>query len=261
MLDLLHQLAVAVAPTRREALLAHLKSLSLNVIEEQLEINGYAPVNIRVPLHQHTPHFLIGAHYDAVPNSPGANDNAAALVILLEILRLHLQQQLFLPAIEFVFFDLEEAEMQGSLAYTQHHDLSRIHGMINLDLCGVGEHVLIAEGSRYRNPTLTQAIDATVLEEARVQRIECLPQSDDYYFEGMRVPTASICCVPGKDVATFHTLARALRGEAVIQSFPTIFETMHNRSRDTVDVVELSAMQHTCAVVISLLKYLSRSGT
>lgn len=260
MLDLLHQLAVPNALARRKALLTHLKSMPLEVVKVPLAINGYAPYNIRVPLHQHTPHFLIGAHYDAVPHSPGANDNAAALVILLEILHAHCRQP-FLPPIEFVFFDLEEAGMQGSLAYTQHHDLSRIYAMINLDLCGVGDHVLIAEGSRYPNQALTQAIDVVVAENDRVQRIPDLPQSDDYYFEGMRVPTASICCVPEEDVATFHTLARALRGETVIQSFPTVLETMHNRSRDTVDVVELDALRHTYNVVTTLLKQLSRDVT
>ena len=36
-------------------------------------------------------HLLIGAHYDTVPGSPGANDNASGVAVLLEIARQQLE--------------------------------------------------------------------------------------------------------------------------------------------------------------------------
>jgi hypothetical protein len=35
--------------------------------------------------------FILGAHYDTVPNSPGADDNASAIAVLLEVAR-HIQK-------------------------------------------------------------------------------------------------------------------------------------------------------------------------
>jgi len=253
--DLLKQLALKDPLARRYALLRQLEMLSIPVIEEPLPINGYTPHNIRVPLHHGEPYSIIGAHYDSVSGS----HNAAALVILLTILRSHLLGS-FLPPIEFVFFDLEEAEMQGSLAYTQHHDLSNVRAMINLDLCGVGDYVLVAEGLRWQYPPLTQAIETAIKQITKVQRIQNIPQSDDYYFEGMHIPTVSICCAPEVDIAKFENLARALRGEIILQNFPTVFETMHNRPRDTVEVVEVDAMQHAYVLTVALMKEFASSS-
>lgn len=67
--------------------------------------------------------FVIGAHYDTVPGSPGANDNGSGIAALLEIARLlrSLNPQLTL---RFVAFANEEhvdepAEAMGSFIYAR----------------------------------------------------------------------------------------------------------------------------------------------
>lgn len=62
------------------------------------------------------PPLLIGAHYDTVPGSPGADDNASALVVLLETAQSLNEISLTRP-IRFVAFCLEEDGLLGSLAY------------------------------------------------------------------------------------------------------------------------------------------------
>ena len=73
-------------------------------IEEQLARVGHAPEsqrfeslglevrNIEVAIPRATPAgtplFVVGAHYDSVPGSPGANDNASGVAVLIEIARL-----------------------------------------------------------------------------------------------------------------------------------------------------------------------------
>src|SRR5215203_736977 len=49
---------------------------------------------------------LIGAHYDAVPGSPGADDNASALAVLLELARAFSTTPARRP-IRLIAFDLE----------------------------------------------------------------------------------------------------------------------------------------------------------
>jgi Zn-dependent M28 family amino/carboxypeptidase len=66
------------------------------------------------------PRLLVGAHYDTVPNTPGADDNASGVAALLEVARVLAPERLG-PTIEFVGFNLEEPQgaryRVGSHAY------------------------------------------------------------------------------------------------------------------------------------------------
>jgi len=96
---------------------------------------------------------VIGAHYDHVGRDPdgtiynGANDNAAAVAVLLEIARLW-QAQGFHPArsVLFAAWDAEEQGLIGSRYYVSHpfNPLNHTKAMLNLDMDGVGEKLYIA---------------------------------------------------------------------------------------------------------------------
>ena len=58
---------------------------------------------------------LIGAHYDTVPGSPGADDNASGVAVLLELAKLLDAEPPRYP-VSLVAFDLEEWGMIGSRA-------------------------------------------------------------------------------------------------------------------------------------------------
>lgn len=55
------------------------------------------------------PRVLVGAHFDSVPGTPGADDNASGVAVLLEVAQLVGRQPRGLP-IEFVGFNLEEPQ-------------------------------------------------------------------------------------------------------------------------------------------------------
>jgi hypothetical protein len=80
---------------------------------------------------------LVGAHYDAVPGTPGADDNASALAVLLELARAFSKAPALRP-IRLVAFDLEEVDRAGSQAYAQ--DLrvrgEPLHLMVALEMLG-----------------------------------------------------------------------------------------------------------------------------
>lgn len=86
--------------------------------------------------------IVLGAHYDTVANSPGADDNASAVAGLLEIARL-VSKSRAASAIQFVAFALEEppvyrTKKMGSYHYAQMLKKSRqkIRGMICLEMVG-----------------------------------------------------------------------------------------------------------------------------
>ena len=86
------------------------------------------------------PRFIIGAHLDTVPGSPGADDNASGIAAMLEVARVISLRASPLP-IEFVAFTLEELGMIGSAHYAQtlRRARTRVAGMLSLEMVGFTE--------------------------------------------------------------------------------------------------------------------------
>ncbi len=83
------------------------------------------------------PPILIGAHYDAVPGTPGADDNATGVAVLLELARAFAAEPAKFP-LRFVAFDMEEYGLLGSAHYAA--DLKQqqqpLRLMISLEMLG-----------------------------------------------------------------------------------------------------------------------------
>jgi Zn-dependent M28 family amino/carboxypeptidase len=78
----------------------------------------YQNLILNLPGQQNRGFILVGAHYDAVPGSPGADDNGSALAVLLELAWAFSEKPARRP-VRLVAFDLEEADRRGSVAYAQ----------------------------------------------------------------------------------------------------------------------------------------------
>jgi len=85
---------------------------------------------------------LIGAHYDTVFGTPGADDNASAVAILLEMCR-HLKNYAPERTLRLVFFTLEEpptfrSSCMGSQVYAQEcsRQKENIQAMVSLEMIG-----------------------------------------------------------------------------------------------------------------------------
>jgi len=81
--------------------------------------------------------FILGAHYDTVPGSPGADDNASAIAVLLEIAR-NIQSASFEGTVRLIAFSLEEYNFIGSTHYVESlkKGKDQILGMISLEMVG-----------------------------------------------------------------------------------------------------------------------------
>jgi hypothetical protein len=100
-------------------------------IEASLE-GGRAPSQV----------IVIGAHYDTVEGTPGADDNASAVAVLLDMCRL-MKDSATARTVKFVFFCLEErpafaTRSMGSEVYAlrQKQAGADIRGMICLEMVG-----------------------------------------------------------------------------------------------------------------------------
>ncbi|HWN42729.1 MAG TPA: M20/M25/M40 family metallo-hydrolase [Thermoanaerobaculia bacterium] len=96
-------------------------------------------------------YLLVGAHYDTVVGSPGANDNASGVAVLLEVARVLAARPAKLPVV-FVAFGAEEGRpgphhqsLGGSRHYAQGlspEAARNLAAMINLDMIGRGDALL-----------------------------------------------------------------------------------------------------------------------
>ncbi|NQE33319.1 M28 family peptidase [Microcoleus asticus] len=85
--------------------------------------------------------IVIGAHYDTAPGSPGADDNATGVAVLLELARDIASRPLKYP-VQLVAFDMEEYGCLGSshhaAKYKQQQKSIRL--MISLEMLGYCNH-------------------------------------------------------------------------------------------------------------------------
>ncbi|ARV59361.1 peptidase M28 [Nostocales cyanobacterium HT-58-2] len=83
------------------------------------------------------PPILIGAHYDAVPGTPGADDNATGVAVLLELARMFAAQPTKHP-LRLVAFDMEEYGLLGSTDYAAKlkQEQQPLRLMISLEMLG-----------------------------------------------------------------------------------------------------------------------------
>ncbi|MBE9051528.1 M28 family peptidase [Nostocales cyanobacterium LEGE 11386] len=83
------------------------------------------------------PPILIAAHYDAVPGTPGADDNATGVAVLLELARKFAAEPARYP-LRLVAFDMEEYGLLGSTAYAAllHQQQQPLRLMMSLEMLG-----------------------------------------------------------------------------------------------------------------------------
>lgn len=109
--------------------------------------------------------LVVGAHYDTVPRSAGASDNASGVAVLIEMAaRLAKVQTPY--TIVFVAFGAEETGLYGSLHYVKTMDDTArdgLVGMINLDGVAGGE-TLYSYGVEGEDSWLQKDILATAEE-------------------------------------------------------------------------------------------------
>lgn len=86
---------------------------------------------------------VIGAHYDAVAGTPGADDNASAVAVLIELARLLAAAPRIPAPVELVAYTLEEppafltADMGSAIhAARLHRSKAQVAGMISLEMVG-----------------------------------------------------------------------------------------------------------------------------
>lgn len=248
------RIAVAGLYQRQQAILDILREEGIPFELRRERENAHWVENIVIPLHPGSRRLVLGAHYDAVPGSTGANDNASGVTVLLNLAIEFLQRDV--KNVEIVFFDREEASDHGSSAYIQSTGAQNIDTMINLDMCGYGERIFTAVKGNRNNPRLGCMFSEEMLEKYAVSVIERLPFrfGDDETFDCYGIPNLAVTVMPEEELRfTMAFLEKLLAGQEAspeeLQRYHSLSysQTMHNAPQDSVRSVSAQAMSRVAS--------------
>lgn len=252
---------------RRQALEQILKAEGLPYVTQEEEPSVKNPrgtVNYLVSLCSGKPSLLFCAHYDAVPGSPGANDNGAAVCILAELAKTLKEEGI--PA-RFAFFDGEENGNSGSRLYAASMERQLLSGVINLDVCGYGDSLAISGKGHEKKPVFRPFCHKSLLERYNGHIVKFLPKSDDASFARTKLPVLSLAMVPRWDIQYLNALAAY--GEGLLgrpPEFDMILEqmevstTMHGGYRDALEWIEPEAMENVFQFLLEGIREQEKEG-
>lgn len=245
----INQLSSKDPDERREALRSVLKQENLSFYLQEEGPSSKAPrgiENVLLTPWSSDPGLLFCAHYDAVPGSFGANDNAASLCILIELAKALREKEI--PA-RFAFFDGEESGNTGSRLFASSQEMDTITGVINLDVCGYGDTIAVYDRGNAKKEPIRSFCSKKILDSHNGLLVKYLPPSDESSFTGKRIPAISIAIIPHWDIQYLNALSRMGVSNIfrtpefdLILSQMEVTTTMHGGYRDSPEWVEKEAM-------------------
>jgi hypothetical protein len=166
--------------------------------------------------------LLFSAHYDVFKGSPGANDNASGVAVLLGLCN-ELRRRP--KPVRLVFFDREEAWLRtpvlslgllGSLSYVYKTDLRNTYAVYNLEFCGQGDFLAIwpVKGNEMHLATIQQVEKAASRLELpfKAAHIPWLFLSSDHLSFRLRglADSVTLSLLPSSQVAVMERLLETL---------------------------------------------------
>lgn len=199
---------------------------------------------------------LLCAHYDAHPGSPGANDNAAAVCILIELAKT-LREKGVRAA--FAFFDGEETGHTGAKLFEAERT-REFSVILNLDVCGYGDTITVYAKGGEKKPAAAVFCDKKRLAAHHGRMVRYIPEGDECCFHSRRQPVLSMAIMPQWDAKYLDAVAA--HGSGLLGRPPEVqmmladmevMSTMHGGFRDKVQWVQPAAMQQVYDFLLDAL--------
>ena len=204
--------------------------------------------------------ILVG-HHDAVPGSPGANDDGSAVAILFELAERLVREPPRRLQVRLLFTGSEEVGYLGARCYVQSASLERVAGVLSLELCGIGDALAIWDVvPPHDQAPMLQAL-ARVLEGLGYRRDETyhvvgrIPVlgSDHRAFSARGIPAFGLTAMPAAE-------ADALR-RFIFNPWRTVFRQLVRRPRpfhtyhtsgDRSETLEAATLERTTDALFAL---------
>jgi Zn-dependent M28 family amino/carboxypeptidase len=211
------QLQGQTAEKRREIIQLHLSRWGVPYEKHAYETG----VNLFVePLH---PYYLgISCHYDVVAGSPGANDNASAIAVALEMVRRNQVYYTRRMGLQVFFFDEEELQLRGSRTFLEHHGLGKMIGLINLEMVGQGDRLALWSLDGQASGRVLNTFEAVAAEKGapteRYDRIVTNYADHIPFREAGLADAFTVTCISGQDREVAKQYYQALDQGASVET-------------------------------------------
>ncbi len=233
------------------------------------EIHSYpSGRNIILPTTR-SPKIGVGAHFDTVPGTPGANDNGSAIAVCLDLAKRQQQEPLTNIGLEICIFDEEETGLKGSTAYVDKVGVQDYLGFINMELVGMGNQFALwpldataagqalrtFEAMAARQGVTTSRLDRIVMNSADHESFRRKGLGDSF----------TITCISDEDVAVAAQYYQAMQVTDDVNTLfgifsqAPIFEHYHQPS-DRSEYLSEAALQMTADAIWETLVRLDREG-
>jgi acetylornithine deacetylase/succinyl-diaminopimelate desuccinylase-like protein len=231
---------------RQAAVALYLKARGVEVARHRFASFEGSGENFAVDVGEGPRTLVLIAHHDAVPGSPGANDNAAAVAILLTLL----ERLPRLPGlrVRLLFTAAEELGYLGARAYVRETPLRDVAGVLSLELCGIGDCLAVWDvaGETPFLGAVRAALEAQGLtRDAGYHLVGRIPVfgSDHRAFAAAGIPAYGLSAMPFAHADALRQFAlKPARGLLMhLVRRPPPFDTYHT-PRDAASTIQPSAL-------------------
>ncbi len=211
---------------------------------------------------------VIGAHYDTVAGSPGADDNASAVAALLEMCRLLKD---FSPerTLKLVFFTLEEppvfrSEHMGSFVYAREarNRQEQISAMISLEMLGYYSDK--EGGQSFPVPLMSLMFPSTpnfIAVVGNLSSRSLVNKVSDSLRKGSSVPVetlTTISFVPGVDFSDHRSFWKMGYPAVMITDTAFYRNPNYHKETDRIDTLDFNRLSSLLDGLVQMAKDLSQ---
>lgn len=182
-------------------------------------------------------YILLNAHFDSVPLSPGAGDDATMVGVMLELLRVFSRAKYLNHPIVFLFNGAEENGLAGSHAFlTQNPWFEKVGVLLNLEVTGAGGKELMFQTAP-QHPWLMNAYANSVPNAFATSTAEEMYQNGFIQSD--------------TDFTVFKTFGDSLPAMDFSQTYDCY---SYHTKYDDMNAIKLGALQHTGDNMVALIK-------
>ncbi len=239
-----------------------LKNKKIKYIEQKYSYFNFKGTNIIVDVGNlnSKKHVILSAHFDVVSNSPGANDDASGIAILIDVIE-KLKNLKLKNKVKIIFFDDEEIGRFGSISYIKKYGLKDLLAVYHLELCGYGDSIGLWPITKINENSYTLKIIEEVLKEKNIysERLGQLPVfwGDDLSFRNAGFRHAlCISVAPKEDKEAIKRFVKSNIFKIIFDFYtgriPKMFQLYHS-SEDKSEYLSEKALRMVSDILIKTI--------
>ncbi len=250
---------------RRERVRLALGQASIDYFEQSFTVGKFKGINLIADVggDEGAPLLIYFSHFDPVPGTPAANDNASCVAAAIPALvRLKRTPPKNLR-VRFIFSDGEEYGFVGAGAYRKEYGYENVVGVASFEMCGIGDAIGIWD-------VTGPAVDSKLVRALRLAADGldayhgihgAVPRfgSDHRAFAGTDVAAVGVTLLPESDEETLRSYVDNPNNPVWALNFmrPIIFRTYHTLE-DIAETIDPVAIELTTGLMVDTANILDR---